>query len=99
MDNLFSASELAAKAILLAMPGKEFKEKTTHKAIHSRFNRFANLGNVEKDHKDVFNRLHSMRAKARYLDGELVLAPEEARRMLDVAKELIGLARQRSSTW
>lgn len=99
VDNLFSASELAAKAILLAISGKEFRERTTHNAIHSRFNLFASLGNVEKDHISVFNKLRSMRGKARYLDGELALDAEEAQKMLGVVAKFIELARQRSSTW
>ena len=99
VDNLFSACELAAKAILLSIQNKDFRDKATHKGIHSRFNRFASLGNVKEDHKDVFNRLHIIRGKARYLKGELALSNDEATQMLTAVKELIEYARSRATTW
>lgn len=97
VDNLFSAYELAAKAILLSTPEKEFREKTTHKHIHSRFNRFARLGNIKEDHKDVFNKLSEMRSNARYLKGELNLSDSEAAQMLSTVKEFIDLAKERTT--
>lgn len=94
VDNLFSACELAAKAALLATPAIELREKATHKGIHSRFNRFANLGNVKEVHKSTFNKLYSMRDKARYLKGEIMIKEEEARNMLAVVQELIQSTKQ-----
>jgi len=97
VDNLFSACELAAKAILLAMPDKKFREKTTHPIIKSRFNRFASLGNVKEEHKDVLNKLRKIRGKARYLKGDLKLTEEEAKSMISTVKEMIDFARERMS--
>jgi hypothetical protein len=66
-DNLFSAAELLAKATLLATwSDPAFREKTTHPAIHSRYNRFAHLGNVDAKHADTFNKLSNLRYPARY---------------------------------
>ena len=95
--NLFSASELCAKAILLSLPDKKLKEKGTHKGIHTRFNRFASLGNVREKHKDVFNRLHLMRGKARYLKGELTLTPEQSEALLGTVRDMIDFAKARTS--
>ena len=99
IDNLFSASELCAKAILLSMPDKKLREKATHKGIHTRFNRFASLGNVREEHKDVFNSLHLMRGKARYLKGELTLTPEQSEELLGTVRDMIDFARARTSEW
>ena len=73
-DNLFSAAELLAKATLLAAwSDPEFREKTNHPAIHSRYNRFAHLGNINPVHALTFNKLSKMRYPARYSKEEFSL--------------------------
>jgi len=94
VDNLFSAAELAARAILLAVPEKHFREKPTHKGIHSRFNRFANVGNAKREHRAAFNKLSSLRGRARYLKGELLLNEADATTLLLSIKEMINFASQ-----
>src|SRR5437867_7604353 len=78
VDNLFSAAELAARAILLLLPDPKFRRKGTHKAIHSRFNSFAKLGNVLPAGRDVFNKLHGLRPAARYQAKTLAFESKEA---------------------
>ncbi|MBI4480614.1 MAG: HEPN domain-containing protein [Acidobacteria bacterium] len=95
VDNLFSAAELTAKSILLATPNKQFREKTGHKAIHSRFNRFAHLGNVKQQHTAAFNKMHRLRGTARYLKGELNLDDTDSNALLDAAREMIAFAKKR----
>lgn len=95
IDNSFSAVELTAKAILLGMPDKDLLKKATHKGIHVKFNRFASLGNVKEEHKDVFNKLHRMRGIARYLKKDLALSETEADEIMEMVKEMIDIANGR----
>ena len=89
IDNLFSAAELLAKSILLSMPDPKFRKKTTHKAIQNRYNRFANLGNVEAVYSKTFNKLSSLRDRARYLKEDISISEEEARRLLVIIKNMM----------
>jgi len=66
VDNLFSATELLAKSILLHIPDKQFREKASHKSIKQRFNWYANLGNIELNYCELLNKLSSFRNSARY---------------------------------
>jgi len=95
VDNLFSAAELAAKSILLSMADPKFRKKARHKAIQIKYNRFADLGNVEAVYRDTFNKLSGLRDRARYLKGRLSISENEARKFLDIVKKMIGDARQR----
>lgn len=92
IDNLFSAAELLAKSILLSMPGLKL---ATHKAIQMRYNRFADLGNVELVYRETFNKLSGQRDSARYLKGDVSISEEEARRLLDIVKNMIEDASHR----
>ena len=68
VDNLFSAMELAVKALLWtnAEFGGQFRAKMKHSTLHSLFNRFAKLGNVPEGQRATFNTLATTRPKARY---------------------------------
>jgi uncharacterized protein (UPF0332 family) len=89
VDNLFSASELVAKATLLSIPDPEFRKKASHKSIHIKYNRFADLGNVKVDYKTTFNKLSGLRDRARYLKGDFSISEEEARGFLDTIKNML----------
>lgn len=95
IDNLFSANELLAKALLLALPDPKFREKSSHKAVHSKFNRFASLGNVQVEHREVFNKLSNLRYKARYLEGEIVISESEADDLLKSVESLLKFTKER----
>jgi HEPN domain-containing protein len=88
IDNLFSAAELFVKALLLFHPDPRLRTKDTHKLIHSRYNRFANLGNVPVEQKNVFNKLTSARRDARYLKSELQISENEAEYYLNIVNEM-----------
>ena len=89
-DNLFSAAELLAKATLLATwSDPEFRGKTNHPAIHSRYNRFAHLGNINPVHALTFNKLSKMRYPARYSKEEFSLKQEEGQLLLDNIKSML----------
>ena len=90
IDNLFSAAELAAKALLLDHPDPLLRRRPSHGYIHSRFNVAAKAGSVEVDQRNVFNELDSLRSKARYLRGELDLGAERASEMFTAISALVN---------
>lgn len=95
LDNLFSAAELAAKAELLMIPDPKFRKKTTHHGIKNRYNKFANLGNVEAKYCEALNKLTGLRARARYLQGDVPISEEEIRTLLENVKKMISDATER----
>jgi len=88
VDNLFSAAELAAKAELVQVFWS-LRKSRRHTAVHDQYNRYAKLGNVPCEFREVFNRLTQLRNRARYLEAELSLTEEEAESMLVVVKAMI----------
>lgn len=95
IDNLFSASELLVKAILFSKPDPKFMKKATHAAIQTRYNKFADLGNVKVEYKNTFNKLSGLRDRARYLKGNFSISEEEASVFLDTIRNMIGDANLR----
>lgn len=90
VDNLFSAAELLAKAVLLAYwSDPRFRRKPSHEIIHSRYNKFAHLGNVDSFHAQVFNRLSRMRYPARYAGSDFALSEDEAGELLAGTKSML----------
>jgi uncharacterized protein (UPF0332 family) len=85
VDNLFTAAELAVKSIFLSLADKT----QTHRGISRRFNRYADLGNVQPEHKKTFNKLYGARDAARYLEREIQITKEEARMLLDDVRSMI----------
>ena len=92
VDSLFSAAELLARSILLSRPDPQFRKKATHKAIQIRYNRFADLGNVEEAHRETLNKLSGLRDRARYLKGDVSISEDEARRFLDIVNNMMEYA-------
>lgn len=88
IDNLFSAAELAAKAELVQVFWN-LRESRKHTAVHDQYNRFARLGNVPCEFREVFNKLTKLRNRARYLEAEMSLTDKEAESMLAVVKAMI----------
>lgn len=95
IDTLFSAAELAAKSILLSMPDPKFRKKTRHRVIQRRYNRFADLGNVEPVYRKTFNKLSGLRDVARYLKKDTTISEREARNLLDNVRKMIKDASRR----
>jgi len=93
VDNLFSAAELYARAILLTVGASpQFREKASHKAIHSRLNRFAALGNIDQSQASAFNTLSRLRGPARYLKAEFSLSDAETDGLVAAVKEMASSA-------
>jgi hypothetical protein len=90
IDNLFSACELAAKASLLSHADRELRDKTNHKAIKSRFNRDAHLGNANTEHTGAFNRLSKLRGSARYLDGDHEIDAQTGHELMEAVSDFVS---------
>ena len=88
LDNLFSAAELASKAVLLLIPDPKFRKKTTHGGIQLRYNKFADLGNVEPKFREALNKLSGLRARARY-HGDVPISEQDIQSLLEIVKEMI----------
>ncbi len=89
VDNLFSAAELAVKALLLSIPDPSIRNSKKHEMLTSRFNRFASLGNIDPEPRDAFNRLFKLRLTARYLEGDLSMDKEDGRKLLSLVASMI----------
>jgi uncharacterized protein (UPF0332 family) len=89
IDNLHSASELAAKAYLLGHPDKTIMTTKRHGFISSRMNAQSRLGNVNPQHVDSFNTLHNLRPSARYLRGDLKIEAKDALRFVADVEDLV----------
>lgn len=87
VDNLFSATELMAKAIMLMHDEVVFKTKK-HSTVHERYNKFGKLGNVNSEYTKLLNRLASLRPTARYINNEFSLTKEEAKKMFKTANQM-----------
>ena len=96
IDNLFSACELAARSVLLSVPDPKFREKATHSSVHNQYNRSASIGNYQPERRETYNKLYSLRKKARYFKGKYSITSEEAKVLLDGVKEMIEYSLLRS---
>jgi hypothetical protein len=65
VDNLFSASELISKAVLI-LHRNHAADAKTHGRIHSEINAWARLGNIDQAFVALYNKLADQRPSARY---------------------------------
>ncbi len=66
-ENLFLAAERTARAMLVQQPARgKSKGPTTHSAVKSGLNRWAALGNVERDFVEALNMLSDLRKPVIY---------------------------------
>jgi hypothetical protein len=95
IDNLYSASELAAMSITLTMLSVESKQLVDHKSVYDGFLKATMYGNVPKNVKRAFNELHHERVQARYLknrDELYTINERKAQRLHSRTIELIEIA-------
>lgn len=88
VDTLFSASELAVKALMMGHHA-DLRHAKKHNRVHSVFNQFARMGNVEEEQRDTFNQLSQLRPTARYLHKDVEFNEAEAQQMLETVREMI----------
>lgn len=87
VDNMFSATELMAKGLLL-MHDQTVSSSKKHGTVHSRYNQWGNLGNTDARYPELLNKLSSLRGPSRYLQKDFQLSVEEANEMLQVAEDM-----------
>lgn len=90
VDNLFSASELLATAILLLFPDPKMRGKTNHHMIKTGFNQYAHRGNLKHEYCDVFNDLSDLRTKGRYVGKKFSISEGDAKGYLSQIIQLKG---------
>ena len=88
VDNLFSATELMAKGLLIWMPDEKLLKGRSHGALHQRFNQERKMDNVDARFAKLLNDLGALRRPARYLARDFTLSDEQMDEMLTVAKEM-----------
>lgn len=95
VDNLFSSSELAVKALLLSLPMDGIKASRRHSNLHSNYNRLGHSGMVPEELTAAFNTLDKGRYPARYLDANFNLTAADAQKLLDAVRGIIDHAKAR----
>jgi uncharacterized protein (UPF0332 family) len=98
LDNLHSASELAAKAYLLGTPDHSLVKAKSHDVVHKKINAQRKIGNVKNEHVEVFNKLSALRSSARYLNGELKVGKSEVESMLSEIRDFVEDAGKQSQS-
>jgi hypothetical protein len=88
VDNLFSATELMAKGLLIWMPDEKLLRGKSHGRLHERFNYERKMDNVDGRFAKLLNDLAGLRRPARYLTRDLILSAEQMDEMLAVAQEM-----------
>jgi len=88
VDNLFSATELMAKGLLIWMPDEKLLKGKSHGRLHERFNYERKMDNVDARFAKLLNDLADLRRPARYLARDLTLSDEQMTEMLAVAEEM-----------
>jgi len=93
VDNLFSAVELLAKALLLIKATDlEVMRASSHRFSAARLNLVRKEGRVPDAFVDLFNRLSNKRSQARYEPAPFTLDRSDADSMLATAKEALRTA-------
>lgn len=93
IDNLASASELAAKAYLLSQPDRSVMAAKSHTHIHSKINAQGKVGNVDGAHIEAFNQLQQLRYPARYLDKDFNFEDVDSEELLSAIGDFIAAVR------
>jgi HEPN domain-containing protein len=88
VDNLFSATELMAKGLLIWMPEESLLKGKSHGLLHQRFNYEGKMENIDPRFPKLLNDLIALRRPARYLARDFSLTEDEMEEMLAVAKDM-----------
>jgi uncharacterized protein (UPF0332 family) len=93
VDNLFSATELMAKGLLLMWPDERLLNSRKHTFVSTKFNLSGKWGHTDQRYVSLLNRLSKLRGSARYLDKDFSLSADEAKKMLATAESMFGTLR------
>lgn len=95
--DLFTATERAAKGLLVQLPHEAFLKSSSHDLYRNEFNRWGGKrGLAEQEHVDLLNKLFELRNDARYGLEPLGLTHEDAQAMLATARELVETVKERA---
>jgi len=89
-DLLYSATELAAKAMMLSNIRPEMQPKEKHGEVKKGFRQLAEIGLLEREYFDTYSQLLRLRNSYRYLHQDFHVDQEEKESYLQVVKELIN---------
>jgi HEPN domain-containing protein len=95
-ENLFGATELMAKGMLLLLPDEKIVKGKGHGLISSKYNWWGKMGNTDPRYVKLLNRLSNLRSTARYLQGDYSLDNYEGKEMLDTAEDMYKDLRNRA---
>jgi hypothetical protein len=87
-ENLFGATELMAKGLLLMLPDKNILRSKKHEYLSSQYNWWGKMGSADPRYVNLLNRLSNLRGSARYLDKDFSLSQDEAKEMLNTAEDM-----------
>jgi uncharacterized protein (UPF0332 family) len=88
VENLFGATELMAKGLLLMNPDGTILAGKSHGIIATKFNWWGKLGNTDPQYVKLLNHFSALRRPARYLQDTLKLKIDGAKSMLVVAEDM-----------
>jgi len=89
VDNLYSSAELAIKSLFLTWPNIKPHKGLSHKIIKNMYEEYAELGNVKKEYKEIFNELYELRPRLRYFQPDYNISKEKIEHYLRIIKEII----------
>jgi len=95
VDCLFSAVELGARATLLSIPDKDFRQQTKHQQLKKRFRQWTQMGNIAPEQHEAFNKLSAWRRSARYLDVPLRVEPDAIDNLFNIIESMIHAENER----
>ncbi|MDP1826621.1 MAG: HEPN domain-containing protein [Archangium sp.] len=89
-ENLFTAFELGAKALLLLLPDRRVLDARSHGTVGGLFNVFSRHGNVDTEITRGFRRASALRPGARYSNRTFETNVEELTQLLSIAKRFLA---------
>jgi hypothetical protein len=93
VDNLFSATELAAQSIFLLHPHPGFSNHQNHDETRKLFTAYAENGNIDIKYSKHFTKLDELRPKGRYLNSVaskgFTLEESEAEELVNLTHEMV----------
>jgi HEPN domain-containing protein len=89
IENLFAATELMTKALLI-QTFDDLRAAKSHSALHDRLNWWSRLGNTDARYAKLLNRLSELRGPARYLDKDLRASQDDVQKLLVMAEDMLA---------
>lgn len=88
IENIFGASELLQKSILLIFANEIAMQATSHGPIRSQFYLFLKNTKLKTEFSETIKKLDKLRGPARYLKSELKISDDEAEKLFSDVKAM-----------